>query len=73
MARVRKLNKNRDGDAILSVMADDGYHQGGELFVVPDGNRAYMTTHCNGTCVAFSGPKTLRAIADAIYAALGDK
>lgn len=72
MARVRKLHKPRDGDAILSVQSNK-YYEGGELFVVPGGKRAYMATHYMGNCVAFSGSKTLKAIADAIYKALKTK
>ena len=69
MAKVRKLDPDRDGDAVLSVVSDD-CHQSGELFVVGEGKEAYMTVHYQGGIVAFSGPKTLRAIADAIKKAL---
>ena len=69
MARVRKLNKDRDGDAILSLSADH-YYEGGELHVVPGGRRTYLTTNYNGDCVAFSGEKTLRALANSILVAL---
>jgi hypothetical protein len=69
MARVRKLERGRDGDAILSLSADRGY-EGGELHVVGPGKRSYLTTHFEGRCVAFSGVKTLRALADAITRAL---
>ena len=69
MARVRKLDPDRDGDAVISVVSDE-CHQSGELFVVPEGKEAYMTVHYQGGIVAFSGPKTLRAIAEAIKKAL---
>ena len=69
MARIRKLRDVRDGDAILSLSADR-YYDGGELHVVPGGKRTYLTTHYRGEYVAFSGPKALKAIADAILKAL---
>ena len=69
MARVRKLNSRRDGHSILSVSADKSF-EGGELFVVPGGKQTYMTAHYRGNCVAFSGEKTLQAIAAAILKAL---
>ena len=69
MARIRKLNEARDGDSILSLSADR-YYDSGELHVVPGGKKAYLTTHYRGECVAFSGPKALKAIANAILKAL---
>lgn len=67
------VKKNLDPkNHALAVAADDPK---GELFIVRGGPRTYLWIgpKGHGECHTFSGPATLRAIANAILTELGKK
>ena len=66
MARVRKLDRNRDGHAVIALAGDKRYGQA-ELHVV-GGSCPYLTARVQDGEVfaAFSGKKALRKLARAL-------